>query len=62
MIHQRNNLMKKLKLSKAELEAITNKLLNTCYEVACRYSDITIDYTEFTTIVLERIKSNRKEK
>ena len=54
--------MKKLKLSKAELEAITNKLLNTCYEVACRYSDISIDYIEFTTIVLERIKFNRKEK
>ena len=51
----------KLKLSKKDLSAITDKLLKTCYEVSCRYSDISLDYTEFTTIVLERIKSERKE-
>lgn len=53
--------MKKLKLSKLELQAITDKLLKSCYEVACRYSDISIDYTEFSTIVLQvASKSNKK--
>ena len=51
----------KLKLSKKELSVILDKLLKTCYEVACRYSDIALDYTEFSTIVLERSKSERKE-